>query len=79
VPVGLVRFVFRSTNKAGIDEFRVEELGQNKYARISVPPNIWFGFQGMHMQPSLVLNIANIPHNPDEVERLAITDIDFDW
>lgn len=47
VPVGNVRFVFRAIDAFGVDQFRVEEIGENCYARITVPPGIWFGFQGM--------------------------------
>jgi dTDP-4-dehydrorhamnose 3,5-epimerase len=79
VPVGQVRFVFRSTNAVGADEFRVEVIGINRYARITVPPGIWFGFQGMHVRQSLVLNLSSIVHDPNEVERLAMTDISYEW
>ena len=75
VPVGQVRFVFRCVNADGIEEFRIEEIGVDRYARITVPPGIWFGFQGLHTPKSLLLNIANIPHDPNEVEHLALTDI----
>lgn len=76
VPVGNVRFVFRLD---GTDEFRVEEIGIDRYARITVPPGIWFGFQGLAAPQSLVLNIANIPHDPNEVERLALSEIKYEW
>jgi dTDP-4-dehydrorhamnose 3,5-epimerase len=79
VPVGKVRFVFRLVNTDGVEEFRVEEIGENSYARITVPPGIWFGFQGLGTQKSLVLNIASIPHDPNEVERLALSDINYIW
>lgn len=79
VPVGQVRFVFRSVNADGGDEFRVEEIGVDRYARITVPPGIWFGFQGLGAPKSLVLNIASILHDPNEVERLALSDINFVW
>jgi len=76
VPVGQVRFVFRLD---GVEEFRVEEVGVERYARITVPPGIWFGFQGVANEQSLVLNIANIPHDPNEVERLKLSDIKYGW
>ena len=79
VPVGQVRFVFRCDNTDGIEEFRIEEIGVDRFVRITVPPGIWFGFQGLHTPQSLLLNIANIPHDPNEVERLALTDINYDW
>lgn len=79
VPVGQVRFVFRWVNAVGAEEFRVEEVGVDRYARITVPPGIWFGFQGLNTPQSLVLNIASIPHDPNEVERLALSDINYAW
>jgi dTDP-4-dehydrorhamnose 3,5-epimerase len=79
VPVGQVRFVFLCANADGIEEFRVEEIGVDRFVRVTVPPGIWFGFQGLHTPQSLLLNIANIPHDLNEVERLALTDINYDW
>ena len=79
VPVGQVRFVFRCINAAGAEDFRIEEIGVDRYVRITVPPGIWFGFQGLGAQPNLVLNLASIPHDPNEVERLALMDINYDW
>lgn len=79
VPVGQVRFVFRWINASGADEFQIEEIGVNRYARITVLPGVWFGFQGLDVNQSLVLNIASIAHNPNEVERLSLTDINYDW
>lgn len=79
VPKGKVRFVFRENTADGLDKLRVEDIGEDCYARITVPPGIWFGFQGIKSPESLILNIASIPHDPDEVERLALTDILYVW
>lgn len=76
VPVGQVRFVFYLR---GDNAFRVENIGGDRYVRITVPPGIWFGFQGLAEPQSLVLNIANIPHDPNEVERLVLSEIKYDW
>ena len=40
--------------------FREEEIGASNYSRITVPPNIWFGFR-MSDKLSLALNLANLP------------------
>jgi dTDP-4-dehydrorhamnose 3,5-epimerase len=67
VPVGNVQFVFIT------DEGNLlvrEIIGENNYVRITVPPGIWFGFKGEFASKSLVLNLASITHDPDEVERL---------
>ena len=79
VPVGKVRFVFCSITASGTKDFRIEEIGLDRYARVTVPPGIWFGFQGLGEKQNLVLNVASIPHDPNEVERLTQSDITYDW
>jgi dTDP-4-dehydrorhamnose 3,5-epimerase len=76
VPVGLVRFVFRLGND---NVFRSETIGTGNYMRLTVPPGTWFGFQGLAAPQSLVLNIASIPHDPEEVERRALAEFEYDW
>lgn len=79
VPVGKVRFVFCLIDASGNRNFRVEEIGVGRYVRLTVPPGIWFGFQGLGSKQNLILNIASIPHDPDELDRLNLHDINFDW
>jgi dTDP-4-dehydrorhamnose 3,5-epimerase len=79
VPVGQVQFVFCSIDTSGAKDFRVEEIGTDRYVRLTVPPGIWFGFQGLGENQNLVLNVASIPHDPNEVERLTHGDINYDW
>ncbi len=76
VPVGRVGFVFYMSDTT---QFRTEEIGVDCYARITVPPGVWFAFKGIYEQESLILNIANIPHDPLEVERINLSDIHYDW
>jgi len=76
VPVGMARFVFFSEDE---NKFRVEEIGVDRYSRLTIPANIWFGFMGVSPKQSLVLNIADILHDPQEVERLDQGKIYYDW
>lgn len=78
VPIGQVRFVFAIAG-GPMAGFRSEEIGIQRYVRLTVPPGVWFGFQGRADGPSLVLNIADIGHDPDEAERRAIEEISFNW
>jgi dTDP-4-dehydrorhamnose 3,5-epimerase len=78
VPVGMVRFVF-CEERNSVMEFRTIEIGSENYARITVSPGIWFGFMGIAKGVSLVLNIADIMHDPDEVERRAVEEITYNW
>lgn len=74
VPYGMVSFVFYSEIS---NEFRVIEIGEHNYSRITVPPGLWFGFKGLASSRSLVLNIANITHDPNEVSRRGVDEISF--
>jgi dTDP-4-dehydrorhamnose 3,5-epimerase len=77
VPVGEVRFVFWLSSVPSV--FREECIGGAQYARLTVPPGIWFGFQGLVEPQSLVLNIADIEHDPDEALKKETDEIHFDW
>ena len=76
VPIGTVRFIFYELEN---NSFREERIGKFSYARLTVPPRIWFGFQGISGAPSLMLNVANMPHDPKEIERKSLEEIRFDW
>ncbi len=76
VPVGKVKFVFYCDKK---NKFRIEEIGENNYALLTVPPRIWFGFQGLYNTKSLVTNIADIEHDPKETLGKDHKEIKFEW
>lgn len=76
-PLGEVRFVFQSPDENG--GFRVEQFGEERYVRITVPPGIWFGFQGLAKGRSLLTNIADIAHQEEEVTRRKKDEIIFKW
>lgn len=75
VPMGAVQFVFIDDDGGT----REETIGLDRYVRLTVPPGLWFGFRGLEAPYSLVMNVADIPHDPDEVERRGPTEIAFNW
>ena len=36
------------------------------YRRITIPPGVWMAFMGIAEGKSILLNVANIPHDPNE-------------
>ena len=76
VPVGLVKFVFYEEKEKLFQEFI---LGSENYCRLSVPPGIWFGFKGMDKNLNLVMNISDLEHDPNEVQRKDISEIVYEW
>ena len=77
VPFGKVRFVFFLAENG--NRYRVETIGAERYVRLAVPPGVWFGFQGKASGNSLLMNIADMVHDPNEVLRKSATDFYFDW
>ena len=79
VPLGSVKFVFFDEKNSSNNGFSETIIGLNNYSRITVSPKIWFAFQGNSSPLSMVLNIANIVHDPMESERLSIDELPYDW
>ena len=77
VPLGMVRFVFLDIQTPDVS--RVEDIGEKNYVRLTVPPKIWFGFKGISEKSSLVTNIADLKHDPNEVTKKNITDFNYEW
>ena len=77
VPMGEVSFVFHLTNQK--NKFRIENIGEERYVCLTVPPGIWFGFHGKASGRSLLTNLADIAHDPNEVLHKPVTDFDYNW
>ena len=76
-PLGEIRLVFSLGNNK--NEYRVEDIGEKRYIRLTVPPGIWFGFQGRASKSSLLMNIADIEHDSSEVLRKPVSAFSYDW
>ncbi len=74
VPIGKVQFVFYDENKNLLKNLMI---GEENYSRITVAPMIWFGFKGISLNTSYILNISNEIHDPLEVERKPLTFLNF--
>jgi dTDP-4-dehydrorhamnose 3,5-epimerase len=56
-------------------------LGEDNYALVVIPPDVWNGFKGMSAPYALVANCATHPHDPSRSTRLAPfkNHIPYDW
>ena len=79
VPVGKIRFVLFDDREESNNQFQEVIISRNNYCRLTVPPMIWMGFQGLSTNGSMLLNIANIMHNPAEVDKKNLEEIEFNW
>ena len=78
VPVGKVLFCFldaRDQSETFSETLKIV-LSQDPYFRLTIPPGIWFGFKGLDASLNLIANVANIPHDPVEVLRKEIDEIE---
>jgi dTDP-4-dehydrorhamnose 3,5-epimerase len=79
VPVGEIRFVLFDDRKNSIQQYQQISLSKKNYCRLTVPPMIWVGFQGMSSANSMLLNITDFTHDPNESDRKNIDEILFNW
>jgi len=82
VPMGEIRIVIYddrdNSNTKG--EFLDVTLGPANYQRITIPPRLWVAFSGLGKEYNLLLNLADLEHNPLEVERKDdLDDIQYKW
>ena len=83
VPVGNVFFVMYDDREKSITRgnFLSVEISVDDYRRLTVPPGVWLAFVGRGDDINMILNVADMEHDPDEVERLDPFDpsIPYDW
>lgn len=75
VPVGRVRFVVYDSRESSPTKGLLDmiELGRpDAYVRLCIPPMLWYGFTAIADRPSLVVNCADVPHDPAESESLGL-------
>ena len=54
-------------------------LSKENYKRLTIPPKVWFGFKGVDEKNSIILNVSDMKHDPDEVQRASLDEILFNW
>lgn len=76
VPIGLVKFVLFDDCGNFLAEMNI---GHSNFARLTIRPNVWFAFMGISNPESLILNIANIEHDPSEMESAPLEQFKYRW
>ena len=79
VPQGEIKIVLVDEKEEQENVFHQITLSTKNYIRLTVPPMIWVGFQGLSKKESILLNIASIVHDPDETDNKGIQEIEYDW
>ena len=74
VPLGTIRFVLYD-GRPGSKSFQCFQeltLSRENYQRLTVPSGVWMAFQGIGEGENMLLNIASIPHDPNEADNLPV-------
>jgi dTDP-4-dehydrorhamnose 3,5-epimerase len=82
VPIGKIRLVIfddrGNSSTWGNVGIIVLDRYEN-YCRVKIPPNLWYGFACLTNTPALIVNCADIPHDPAESQRKEISDADIPY
>ena len=82
VPMGEIRIVIFDDREGSSTKniFFDITLGDKNYQRITIPPGVWVAFCGVGPNYNLLLNLANLEHDPNEVERKeSLSEIAYQW
>ena len=73
VPVGEIEFFAWDDREESADGGRAGwlKIGGENYGRLTVPPGVWLAFRGVGADLNLLLNVANIEHDPEEAVNRA--------
>ena len=84
VPMGKIRLVIyddrpESSTHGNTAEYQIGRNGN--YYLIHIPPMLWYGFQSLDNQKSLIANCTDLPHDPSESRLLPLDSgkIPFQW
>ena len=54
------------------------KLSKKNYQRLTVPPGLWVAFRGVDNY-NMLLNLANLEHDPDEAINIGLQEVGYDW
>lgn len=81
VPTGKIAFLIRDERRDSATAGSVRQVvlgpaSADTYMRLTVAPDLWMAFAGLDGQSSLLLNIASLPHDPQEAENRPLDAFD---
>ena len=84
VPVGKIWLVIYDDRPNSNTHRKIAQykLGRPKdYRLIHIPPMLWYGFQGIGDQTSMIANCTDLSHDPEEMESLSAdtSQIPYQW
>jgi dTDP-4-dehydrorhamnose 3,5-epimerase len=75
VPIGIIKFVVFNEPKG---KFFSVTLSQENYQRLTIKPGLTMAFKGIG-ESNILLNLANIEHDPEEGVNINLNEITYEW
>ena len=81
VPIGAIKFVIFDDREMSstYGKFQTVELSKNNYQRLTIGSGLWLGFMGNEEGLNMLLNISDIPHDPEESDNIDLNEIEYKW
>ncbi len=83
VPHGRIKLVLFDARPDSPTKGELQEifLGPDNYCLVTIPPMVWNGFKGIGNEMAMVANCSDIPHDPEEIDRMDPFDsaIPYSW
>jgi len=81
VPIGKITFVIYDDREKSRSNgnFYTVTLSPSNYQRLTIQPGLWIAFKGKGNNTSLMLSLASVEHDSDEIERMDLNQVDFNW
>lgn len=81
---GMIKLVLFDNRDESATKGQLEEifLGDENYSLVTIPPMVWNGFMGIGTLPAIVANCTDIPHDPEEIQRMDPMETSiftYDW
>jgi len=80
---GMIKLVLYDVREESPTKGELQEIyiGEDNYALVRIPSGIYNGFKGIGVKPAIVANCSDIPHDPEEIQRINpfSNDIPYDW
>ena len=80
---GMIKLVLYDVREESTTKGELQEMyiGEDNYALVRIPPGIYNGFKGIGVKPAIVANCSDIPHDPEEIQRIDpfSNDIPYYW
>tara|TARA_Y100000589_G_scaffold109184_1_gene103767 strand:- start:701 stop:1114 length:414 start_codon:yes stop_codon:yes gene_type:complete len=75
VPYGEVEFIFAHED----NKFSKHIIGTKNYKRLTIPPGLWFCFQGKNDPFSIIASVIDHPHDPTEVDNKELNYFNYEF